>query len=158
MDENILPPPSSYIIMVKLSFTKNVVFLHTCACTMPHIFFHDGKLYFRLKQLTAISIWAQLCCDCQGEESPPKVIFLRRLSSTEGHLPPKFVFHWRLSSTKGPLLSKVFFHRRVSSTEGIVLHRRSPSTKDRLPPNITPWLILYLWEQSSYQISASYLA
>ena len=41
-----------------------------------------------------------------------KVVFLRRLSSTEGLLPPKVVFH------KGRLPPKVVFHRRSSSTDG----------------------------------------
>ena len=59
-------------------------FLSQIPCTMPHTFFYDGKFYFRLRQLTAILIWAQLCCDCQGEESPPKVVFHRSWSSTEG--------------------------------------------------------------------------
>ena len=49
-------------------------------------------------------------------------------SPTKSHLPPKVVFHHRSSSTKG-----------------------------RLPPTTTHWLILYLWEQSGYHISASYL-
>ena len=88
---------------------------------------------------------------------PLMVIFHRRLSSTKGHLPLKVVFQWRLSSTKGFLPPKVIFHRRPSSTEGhlppkVVFHQRLSSTGGRLSPTITPWLILYLWEQSTYPI------
>ena len=67
-------------------------------------------------------------------------------SSTQGCFSPKVVFHIRSSSTKGLPSPKVIFHQRSSSTEG------------HLPPTITPWLILYLWALSTYQISASYLA
>ena len=77
---------------------------------------------------------------------PLKVIFHKASSSTESCIPPKVVFHWRWSSNKSWLPPKVVSHWRLSSTEG------------RLPPNIAPWLIFYLWEQSIYQISASYLA
>ena len=68
-----------------------------------------------------------------------------RSSFTEGRLPLKVIFQQRSSSTGGRLPPEVVFHRWSSSTEGC------------LPPTITPWLILYLWQQSTYQISASYL-
>ena len=42
-----------------------------CACTITHWFFYNGKVNFQLRQLIAIPLWAQLCCDCQEEESPP---------------------------------------------------------------------------------------
>ena len=45
-----------------------------------------------------------------------EVVFLRRVSSTKGHLPPKVIFYPRLSSTKGRLPQKVVFHRRSSFT------------------------------------------
>ena len=73
-----------------------------------------------------------------------KLVFHRKSSSTEGHLPPKLVFRCRLSSTESCLPPMGVFHRRSSSIKG------------RLPPTITPGFILYLWEQSTYQISASY--
>ena len=34
-------------------------------------FFYNGKFYFWLRQLIAIRVSVQLCCDCQGEESTP---------------------------------------------------------------------------------------
>ena len=68
---------------------------------------------------------------------PPKVIFHLMSSSIKGHLPPKVFFHRRSSSTQGHLPSKIFFHPRSSSSEG------------HLPPPKTPWLILYLREQST---------
>ena len=91
-----------------------------------------------------------------------KVVSHWRSSSTEGGFPPKVIFHQRLSSTECSLPPKVIYHRRSSSYEGhfspnVILHRRSSSTKSRLPLTITPWLILYLWEQSTFQISAPYL-
>ena len=94
---------------------------------------------------------------------PPKVAFHWSSSSTEGQLPLKFVFHWKLSSTEGHLPTKVVFHRRSSSFEGrlppkVIFYRRSSFTEGRLSLTITPWLILYLWEKSIYQISVSYLA
>ena len=106
-------------------------FLYMCACTMPHTFFYDSKFYFPLRQLVAILV-----------SEPSVVLWLPREG---GGVTTKGVFHQRLSSTKGHLPPKVVFHRRLSSTKGC------------LPPTITPWLILYLWEQSTYQISASYL-
>ena len=71
--------------------------------------------------------------------------------STEGCLLPQVVFHWRLSSNKGCLPIKVIFHWRSSSTEGrhplkVVFHQSLSSTYHNT-----------LWEQSTYQISASYL-
>ena len=94
---------------------------------------------------------------------PSTVVFHWRLSSTESCVSLKIVFHRRSCSTEGCLLPKVVFHRRLSSTKSrlppkVIFHRRSSSTEGRLPPTKTPWLILYLWEQSAYQISASYLA
>ena len=122
------PPPNSFIILVSCICLKISSFLHTCAsCTMLHIFFYDGKFYFQLRQLIVIPVWAQLCCGCQGEESPLKVVFNQRSYSTKGCLP------WK-----------------------IVIHQRSYSIEGHLPPTITPWLILYLAEQSTYQILASY--
>ena len=64
-------------------------------------------------------------------------------SSTAGCLPLKVIFQKRLFSNK-----------RSSSIEGhlplkVVFHQRSSSTEDCLPPTITLWLILYLWEQST---------
>ena len=93
---------------------------------------------------------------------PPKVVFQQRSSSREGCLPLKVLFHQRSSSTKCHLSRKVVFHRRSSSIEGrlpqkVVFHWRSSSTKGCLSLTISPWLILYLWEPSTYQISASYL-
>ena len=93
---------------------------------------------------------------------PPKVVFHQRSYSTKGHLPPNVIFHRKLSSTKGCLQPKVVFNQRSSSTKGrhptkVVFHRRLSSTKGSLPPTITPWFIFILWEQSIYQISASYL-
>ena len=81
---------------------------------------------------------------------PPKVVFHQRSSSTEGRLPPKVAFHRRLSSTQGCLPPKVTFHQKSSSTEGY------------LPPKLVfPQKVVfhhqYFWEQSTYQISASYL-
>ena len=58
-------------------------FLHACKCTMLHTFFYDGKFYFWMKKLIVIRVWAQLCCGCQGEESPMKVVFHKRSSSTK---------------------------------------------------------------------------
>ena len=97
-----------------------------------------------------------------------RIVFYQKLSSTDGRLPWKVVFHWRSSSTEGHLPPKVVFHRRLSSTKSfiptegylptkIVFKRRASSTEGRLQPTITPWLILNLWEQTTYQISASYL-
>merc|ERR1711954_467966 len=77
-------------------------------------------------------------------------------SSTTGRLPSKVVLHQRSSSTEGRLPPKVVFNQRSSSTEGR-LQPKVIFTKVRLPPTITPCLILYLCEQSTYQISASYL-
>ena len=74
---------------------------------------------------------------------PPKVIFPQWLSSTEGHFPPKVVFYRRSYSTEG-----------CCSPVVVLLS----STNVRLTPTIPPWLILYLWEQSTFQISSSYLA
>ena len=74
-----------------------------------------------------------------------RIVFHRRSSSIERCLPPQFVFHRRSSSTEGRLPPMVVFHWR------------SYSTKGRLPPPITPLFILYLLEQSTYQISVSYL-
>ena len=114
---------------------------------MRHTFFFNGKFYFRLRQLIAIPVWAQLWCDCKEKSHhqrssstggclPPKVVshwrssstkevYHRRSSSTDSHLPPKVIFHQRssifhcrLSSTKGHLTCKVVFHWRSSSTEG----------------------------------------
>ena len=71
---------------------------------------------------------------------PQKVVFHRRLSSTEGCPPLKVVFHRRSSSTEGYIPLKVFFHRWSSSTEGCpppkaVFHQRLPShhTKSQTP-------------------------
>ena len=93
---------------------------------------------------------------------PLKVVFPWRLSSPESHLPPKLFFHWRLFFTEGRFPPKVVFYLRSSSTKGrlppmVVFQQRSSSTKGYLPPTIIPLFILYLWEQSTYQISASYL-
>ena len=89
---------------------------------------------------------------------PPKVVFYRRLPSTKGHLKPKVICHQRLTPTEGCLPLKVVFHRRSSSTYGrlppkVVFHQSLSSTKG-CPPTITFCLILYLWEQSKYKISA----
>ena len=89
-------------------------------------------------------------CSMQGLSStnyclPLKVVFHRKSFSPEGRLPPKVVFLQRSSFSKGRLPTEWVFHRRLSSTKGC------------LPPTITPWFILCLWEQSTYQISASYL-
>ena len=50
---------------------------------------------------------------------------------------------------------------RMSSTEGH-LPSKVISTEGSIPPkdvfHLPPWLILYMWEQSTYQISASYCA
>ena len=113
---------------------------------------------------------------------PLKVVFHQRLSSTKGHLPLKVVFHRRSSSTKGRLPPKVIFHQRLSptyhntlldlififvrtvnipnlsllpglevaSSPKVVFHQWLSSTEGCLPPAMT--------EQSTYQISASYLA
>ena len=51
-------------------------------------------------------------------ESPWKVVFPQRLSSTEGHLSRKVVSLQRLSSTEDWLSLKVIFHRRSSSIKG----------------------------------------
>ena len=72
-------------------------YLHTCACTMPHTYFYDGKFYFR---------YFRLCCDCWVE------------FTTEGRPPPKDVFHQRSASTKRCLPPKIVLHQRPSSTEG----------------------------------------
>ena len=74
---------------------------------------------------------------------PPKDVFHRRSSFTKDHLPPKVVF------TKGHLPQMVVVHRRSSSAEGCLLlkvlfHRWWSPTEGRLPPTITPCLILYL--------------
>ena len=45
-----------------------------------------------------------------------RIVFHKKLSSTEGRLPPQVVFHRRISSTEGCLPSMVVFHRRSSST------------------------------------------
>ena len=86
----------------------------------------------------------------------PKVVFHRRSFSTKGCLSTKVIFHRKSSSTEGRLPPKVFFHQRSSSNRG-GLPLKVSSTKGCLPPNITLWFILYLWEQSTYQISAFYL-
>ena len=97
---------------------------------------------------------------------PPKVVFHRRSTSTEGCLTPKVVFHRRPP--------KVFFHQRsaftyhntlvdriffrtanipnlsllpcleVASPPKVVFYRKLSSTEGRLPPTMTPKLILYL--------------
>ena len=66
-------------------------FMHLCACT--YTCFYDCKFYFWLRLLIAITVQAQLCFDCQGEESAPNVVFHRRSSSNKGCPPPKVVFH-----------------------------------------------------------------
>ena len=96
---------------------------------------------------------------------PPKVILPRRSFSNKDHLPPKVVFHQRSSSNEGCLppkvvfLLKVVFKWRLYSTNGHI------STKGCLPLNVvfhrrwssTYHNTLYLWEQSTYQISYCYL-
>ena len=72
-------------------------------------------------------------------QGPPKVLFYRRLSSTEGHLPPQVVFQQRSSSTEGRLPPKDFFHQRSSSIQGrlapkAMFHQRPSSTEGPLPP------------------------
>ena len=84
-----------------------------------------------------LSLKVVLHRDCLGRR-PPKVVFHRRSSSTEGCLPPKVVFHRRSSSTKGCLPLKVVFHQRLSSNEGrlpamIVFHWRLSPIKGYLP-------------------------
>ena len=96
-----------------------------CASTIPQKFFYDGKFYFRLRQLIAITVRAQLCCDYHGEESPPKVIFHRRSSSNKGRLPPKVIFHQISSSIEGHFPLKGVFHRRLSSPEGCVCMKQT---------------------------------
>ena len=71
-------------------------------------------------------------CDT-AQPSPLKVVFQRRLSSSESCLPPKVVFQWRSSSTEGCLPPKVVFYWRSYSTEGhlplkVVFHLRLSST------------------------------
>ena len=107
-------------------------------CLYHYCYGKEGWLYrYYLRQVLAVScIWPWL------KTSKPTIVH----QSREGRLPQKVVFHWRLSSTTGHLLQKVFFHQRSSSTEG------------HLSPTITTWLILHMWEQWTYQISASYLA
>ena len=104
----------------------------------------------------------------------PKVLFHRRLSSTEGHLPPKVILHRRLSSTKGCLPPKVVFHQRSSSTEGClspkaVFHQRSTSTYHNTlvdvtfvstvnVPNLSPRGQLYLSHfQTTYKAEIWYV-
>ena len=104
---------------------------------------------------------------------PLKDVFRQRWSSnkgglpTKGHFPLKVVFHQRLSSTEGCLPPKVVFIKVLLSLK-VVFHQRSSSTKGRLPPKVVfhqrlsstyhNTLIHYLREQSTYQVSASYLA
>ena len=127
-----LPPPHSYIF---------------CTCVLTQCRIH-GKFDFRLRQLIAIPVWAQLCYDCQGEESPPKVVFHQGSSSTKGCLPR------RSSSTKGRLPPKVVFHQWLSSTEDIASYdpmwphvsQFGPIWSRRVP-NVPVWscmvLVLY---------------
>ena len=87
---------------------------------------------------------------------PPKVVFHRRSSSAKCCLPP------RVSATECRLPQKAVLHQRLYSTKiclppRVVFNQRSFSTKSCLPSTIIPWLIVYLWEQSAYQISASYI-
>ena len=122
----------------------------TKGCLPPKVVFHKRSLFHRRSSSTEGCL-------------PLQVFFHWRSSSTEGCLPPKVVFNWRSPTTEGCLPQKVIFHRRSSSTKcrllpKVVSHWRSSSTKGHLPQTITPWLILYLWKQSTYQISASYLA
>ena len=116
-------------------------FLHACKCTTLHTFFYDGKFYFWMKKLIVIRVWAQLCCGCQGEESPMKVVFHKRSSSTKGYLPLKVALHWRSSSTKDRPLPKVIFHQWLSSNESclpskVVFHWWLSSTDGCLPPKV----------------------
>ena len=111
---------------------------------------------------------------------PLKIVFQQRLPSTESRLPPKVVFHQRSSSNRGRLLPKVVFHQMLSSTyhntcihlifvRAVNIPNLSflPAMHDAwsmkldawcMMYNGTPKLILNLWKQSTYQISASYLA
>ena len=101
-------------------------------------------------------------------KDPPKVVFQWRSSSTKGRFPLKGVFHCRLSSTKVCLSMVVVFHWRLSFTKSrlpvkVVFHQRLFSTKDCLPLKVvfTEGCLpptIYLWDQSTYQISASFLA
>ena len=112
-----------------------------CAYTMLHTFFYNYKKYFWLRQLIAIPVWAQLCCECQGEDSLPKVVFHRRSSSTEVCPPLKVVFHQSLSTTDGRLPSKAIFHRRPTSTivclpPKVIFLSKLVFTKSCLPPKV----------------------
>ena len=167
------PHPHYYIKMVLSSFPKNVVFsAHIC---------HNSAYIFLWWQWIAIPIWAQLCCDCQGGESPPKVFFHwrvsstevhhllpprviihQRSSSTEGYLPPKVVFHQRSSSIESCLSLKVIFHWRSSSTGGplptkVIFHWRSSSTEGHLQPTITPWLESFLYKRNTHTHAQSHM-
>ena len=98
---------------------------------------------------------------------PTKVIFPRKLSSSLGCLPQKVIFHQKSSSTKGHLPPKIVFLRRSSSNKGylpqkVVFLPKSSSTRGRLPPKVVfhhnTLIDLILKEQSTYRISASYIA
>ena len=75
------------------------------------------QIYF---QISIFSFSKQSCFSVQKcrksnsaackDRLPPKVIFQRRLSSTESYSPLKVVFHRRLSATKGCLSPKGVFH------------------------------------------------
>ena len=98
------PPPNSYIINV--SFSAHVCMMHNAT-----YFLYDGKFSQLLRQLLAITVWDKLCCDCQGKESPLKVVLHWRLSSTEGCFPPKVIIGQSSSSAKGRLPPKVVLHQ-----------------------------------------------
>ena len=49
--------------------------------------FLQWQILFPVETTNSNSGFAQLCCDCQEEDSPPKIVFHRRSSSTKGRLP-----------------------------------------------------------------------
>ena len=62
------PPPSTHLYFSRL-FVKSNLFW-TCMHAQCRIhFIHHIEFYFRFGQLISFSVWGQLYCACQGEDS-----------------------------------------------------------------------------------------
>ena len=139
---------------------------------LPHIWL---RFTWYLSEIWMRFAWnfPGICCKLRGPIWVFLIFFLKKKSSNWlGNL-NDFTYPYSLQIYKvlGLVLGMWFCQEKFAmqadmtkkkntkrSRQHARIHWRLSSTEDHLPPTITPWLILYLWKQSTYQISACYLA